>query len=112
MPLGQVNVESRIITLLRQFSGKDEVHLNHMVNKDLGIDGWDGIDIIEIIEETFRLDLRPLIDSVTTFLPPTWWDKLLGRKHGAPVADITVRDLIDYVSRNAGTASTASLEVP
>jgi hypothetical protein len=102
MSLGYPDIESTTLTLLRNYSGKTTVNPDQMINKDLGIDGWDGILILEELEEIFKLDLRPLIDSVTTYLPPTWWDKLRRRTRGARVADLTVRDLIDYVARHAG----------
>lgn len=102
MPLAYEDIESTTLTLLSKYSGKKIVQADQMVNKDLGIEGWDSIAILEELEELYKLDLHPLIDSVTTYLPPTWWDKLWGKARGAPIADLTVRELIDYVARHAG----------
>jgi hypothetical protein len=102
MPLGYSDVEIATLALLRDYSGKKTVNPDQMINRDIGIYGWDGILILEELEEKFDLDLQPLVDSVTTYLPPTWWDKLRGRTRGSRVTDLTVRELIDYVASHAG----------
>lgn len=109
MPLGFEDIEVATLPILRRYSGKKAVYLDQMVTKDLGIEGWDSIAVLEELEEKFEVDLRPLVDSVTTYLPPTWWDKLWGRKRGAPIADISVRELIDYIARHSGEAPSGTL---
>lgn len=96
------HVESRVLDLAQRYSGKKVISLDQMLSKDLGIEGWEGIDIIQDLEEEFELDLDPLMQSVTWYLPPRWWDRLLGRTHGARVTDVKVRDLIAYVVEHAG----------
>lgn len=102
MPVIHDDVERKIISLLQRYYHSGKVELNHFLHKDLRIDGWDGIDVTEDIEEMFEVDLRPLVASVTTYLPPNWWDRLLGRDHGPAIADISVGKLVDYVVAHAG----------
>lgn len=102
-------VESRIIELIKNYSGKKDILPDHLMNKDLEIEDWEGIDILQDIEEEFELDLDPLMQSVTWYLPPTWWDKLLGRAQGARVTDLKVRELIAYVVEHAGEGMNESI---
>lgn len=103
------DVEVRIISVARRYYGRKDINIDQMMNKDLGIEGWDGIDIIQEIEEEFDLDLDPLMKSVTWYLPPTWWDKLLGRTRGARVTDLKLRELIAYVVEHAGEGMNPSI---
>lgn len=109
MPVGYAEVEEKSLELLRKYSGKKQVLLDHMVNGDLGIDGWDSIDLLQDLEEAFNLDLDPLVKSVTSYLPPRLWDRILGRKHGPRVADLKVRELIAYVVEHAGEGMNESI---
>jgi hypothetical protein len=102
MPVAYAEVEDKVIDLLRKCSGKKQILLEHRVNGDLGIAGWDSIYILEELEESFDLDLDPLIQSVTSYLPRTWWDRILRKAHGPRVADLKVQELIAYVVEHAG----------
>lgn len=109
MSVDYSEVENKVINLIKDYSGRRNIMLDHMMNKDLGIEGWEGIDILQDLEEAFELDLDPLIQSVTWYLPPTWWDKLLGRPNGARIADLKVRELIAYVVEHAGEGMNESI---
>lgn len=95
-------IESGIIGLIRDVTGRQSVHLEEMIGQDIGVHGSDGILLVEMVEDRFDLDLSPLIDANTKFLPPTWWDRLRGRTHGPPVADVKVRELVEYVMQHKG----------
>lgn len=103
MPVNdQMAVEADIIALLKDVSGRKSVHSDQMIGRDIGIYGSDGILILELVEEKFDLDLSPLVDTYTKYLSPTWWDRLRGRAHGPAVADLMVRDLVQYVMQHKG----------
>lgn len=109
MPVIYAEVEEKVMALLRKHSGKEQVSLEHMVNADLGLEGWESIDLLEDIEDTFELDLDPLMRSATWYLPPKWWDRLLGKTRGARVTDLPVKDLIAYVIEHAGEGKNGSI---
>jgi hypothetical protein len=102
MPITYSEAENKIIDLLQRYSGRKDIRADQMVNHDLGIGDWEGIDILQDIEEAFDMDLDPLMQSVTLYLPLTWWDRLLRRTRGARVTDLKVQDLISYVAEHAG----------
>ena len=104
----QHTVETRIVSLIRDVSGRKTIHPEQMIMKDVGVYGWDGILLAEKIEEMFDLDLEPLIESNTTFLPATWWDRLRGRTHGARYTDMKIKDLVEYVAAHAGEGQSQS----
>ncbi len=93
------SLEEEIISILKRYSGRRTVELDQMIARDVGIYGGDGVEIANELEEIYKIDLDPLIQAHTTFLPPNWFDRLRGRKHGPPNADLTVRELIDYIAK-------------
>lgn len=86
-----------IISFLRRFSGRKDIDFDDMIGRDLGITGGDGVQILYELEERFGVDLDPLIQAHTDFLPRRWFDKFLGRSHGPKNADMKVRDLTEYI---------------
>lgn len=92
------SLEEQIISILKGFSGQPEIKPDQWISRDIGIYGGDGVEILYELEEKFNVDLNPLIDANTTFLPPTWFDRLRGKKNGPRVADVTVRQLVDYIA--------------
>jgi len=95
-------LEGQVLTVLQVYSGSKNISLDQMIGRDLGIVGLDGVLILDELEEKFGIDLDPLIQTHTTFLPPDWFDRLRGRKHGPPNADLTVRELIDHIAKETG----------
>lgn len=91
-------LEEKIMSFLKGFSGRPVVELDQFIGRDIGIHGGDGVQILYELEEKFGVDLNPLIDSVTVYSPPSWFDRLCGRAHGPPAADVTVRQLVEYIS--------------
>lgn len=109
MPIDDhATVETRIVSLIRDVSGRKTINTEQMISKDVGVYGWDGILLAERIEEIFDLDLEPLVEINTTFLPPTWWDRLRGRTHGARYTDMKIKDLVEYVAAHAGEGKNES----
>ena len=103
MPVASAQeLEGQVISILKDISGAKAVTPDQMIGRDVGIYGLDGIEAAEQLEEKFGIDLDPLIQAHTQFLPPRWFDRLRGRKHGPPIADMTVRELIDYIASEAG----------
>lgn len=103
MPVTNVQrLEDQILETLRAYSGSKSVSLDQLIGRDLGIVGLDGVLILDELEEKFAVDLNPLIEAHTSFLQPSWLDRLRGRKHGRPNADLTVGELIDYITANSG----------
>lgn len=103
MPLGDpLTIESSIISIIQDVSGRKSVQRDQMIGEDIGVYGSDGILLLELIEEKFDLDLSPFVQAHTKFLPPSWWDRFRGRPHGPPVADAKVVDLVDYVIQHKG----------
>jgi hypothetical protein len=98
MPVdGASSLETEIVLFLKGFSGKKVIELNHFLSRDVGIYGGDGVQILYELEDKFGVNLQPLIDANTVFQSPNWFDRLRGRKHGPPIADLTVKQLIDYI---------------
>lgn len=95
-------IDTDIVYIIKNISGRKEVQLDHFICKDVGIYGLDGVIIIEEVEERFDLDLSQFIEENTVFLPRSWWDRLLRRPHGPRITDVRVRDLVDYVVVHAG----------
>jgi hypothetical protein len=91
-----------VISILKDYSGRKSIELDQMIVRDVGINGSDGVLILYDLEERFGVDLNPLVEAHTTFLPPNWFDRLRGREHGPRRADLTVRQLIEFIE--AGTA--------
>lgn len=92
------DLETEIFLFLKDFSGRKSIELDHLLSRDVGIYGGDGVQILYELENRFNIDLKPLIDSNTVQSSPSWFDRLIGRKHGPTVTDLTVRQLIDYIS--------------
>jgi hypothetical protein len=92
------SLEEQVISILRGISGARTIDLDQMISRDVGIYGLDGVMAVEALEEQFGIDLDPLINAHTNFLPPRWFDRLRGRTHGPPNADLTVRELVDYIA--------------
>jgi hypothetical protein len=109
MSVVYAEVEEKVVDLLRKYSGKKQVFLEQMINRDLGVEGWESIDLLQDLEESFNLDLDPLMQSVSSYLPPRWWDRILGRTHGPRVADLKVQELIAYVVEHAGEGMNESI---
>ena len=98
MPVeNEPTLAKEIISILKDYSGRKAIELDQMIGRDVGINGSDGVLILYELEERFGVDLNPLVEAHTSFLPPTWFDRLRGRKHGPPNADLTVRQLIDFI---------------
>lgn len=91
-------LEEQVISILRDISGARTIALDQMISRDVGIYGLDGVVALEALEEEFGINLDPLIKAHTNFLPPRWFDRLRGRKHGPPNADLTIRELVDYIA--------------
>ena len=105
MPVArEPSLEEQVISILKDISGARTVSPDQMVGRDVGIYGMDGVEAVEELEQRFEIDLDPLIQAHTHFLPPRWFDRLRGRKHGPPNADLTVRELIDYIASGTGRA--------
>lgn len=94
------DLADEVIAFVEGFSGARRVEPDHWLGRDIGIEGLDGVEILEGLEERFGVDLRPLVDAHTTHLPPTWWDRLWGRQHGPAVADLSVSQLIEYIGEH------------
>ena len=94
---GRCELEEAIVSVLKDFSGRSVIDVDEMIGRDLGIRGGDGVQILYELEERFKIDLEPLIQSSTTYLPPSWLDRLRGRKHVLPTADVSVRELVCYI---------------
>ena len=99
----RAKIEDDIISLIKRVSGCKHVDMDQMIGRDVGVYGFDGILLAEEVEEMFDVDLNPLIEVHTTYLPPNWWDRLIGRKQGPRSTDVRVRELIDYVVLHQGT---------
>lgn len=103
MPIAnEQDLEEQVISILKNISGAKTITVDQMIGRDVGIYGGDGVEAVEELEEKFGIDLDPLIQAHTQFLPPRWFDRLRGRKHGPPNADLTVRELIDYIAKETG----------
>lgn len=94
----KAEVESQVISIIRNISGAKNITLDQMVSRDIGIYGLDGTELVEELETTFEVDLDPLIRSHSFHLPLRWFDRLLGRENGPMRADATVQELIDYIA--------------
>jgi hypothetical protein len=101
MPMSEhETLEAEIMAILKRYSGRKTIALDGMIGRDVGIYGGDGVQAAEEIEEKFNVDLRPLIEEHSTNRGPSWIDRLLGRRRGRQVADMSVRDLVEFVARN------------
>jgi hypothetical protein len=94
------SIEEDIISILERYSGRTITNVNSMIGSDIGIYGGDGVQVVDELEERFGISLEALLESATVYLPLTWWDRLRGRKMGAPNADLTVRQLAEYIREN------------
>lgn len=91
------NLEEEIVLVLKKYSSRGTIAHDQLIGRDVGIYGGDGVQILYELEDRFKVDLKPLIDSVTVFRPPNWLDRLRGRKEGPAHADLTVGQLIEYI---------------
>lgn len=90
----------QVIAVLNRFSGRREIGLDQMIGREVGINGGDGVELLYELEEMFAVDLDPLMQAEMHYLPPRWIDRMLGRVHGPPNVDLTVRRLIEYIGAN------------
>ena len=90
-------IEEQVIAALQRVSGRREISLSQLIGRDVGIYGGDGVELLNELEELFGVDLDPLMQEETHYLPPRWFDRLLGRERGPPSVDVTVRRLIDFI---------------
>lgn len=91
------DLRNDIIHFLQCFTGLKSISLDAFLSKDLGVTGGDGVQILYELEDRFSVDLHPLVDSVTVRRPLTFVDRLLRRKEGKATADLTVKQLIEYI---------------
>lgn len=98
-PANDQSLEEQVVSILKGISGRKTITPDQMIGRDVGIHGFDGVVAVESLEEQFGIDLDPLIQAHTKFLPPRWFDRLRGRTHGPPNADLTVTELVDYIAR-------------
>jgi hypothetical protein len=92
------DLTERILAILGGFVPRSTaLDRDKLIGRDLGIRGWDSIDLLERLEREFELDLRPFVDTKTAYLKPRLVDRLLGREHGPANADATVGQLVDYI---------------
>jgi len=92
------HLQEEIVSILKRYSGTKSIGLDEMIGREVGLNGMDGVEILYELEERFNVDLNPLIEAHTMYSPPSWFGRLLGREHGRPYADLTVRELIDYIA--------------
>lgn len=95
-------LENEVISILSRYSAKRSIQMDQMIGRDLGINGLDGVEIVEELQDGFAIDLSPLIKSHESFRPPRWIDKLQGKKVGPAETDFTVRELIEFIGRERG----------
>lgn len=56
-----------ILTAVQRVGGKRlQGGADKLIGADHGVTGWDSIELIEELEERFKLDLRPFIDARST----------------------------------------------
>jgi hypothetical protein len=86
---------NEVIEIIAKYVPKNSaISMNSYIGRELGITGWDSIDLLEEIEGRYGVDLRPFMESVSYFLKPRLVDKMLGRPRGPVEADATVEQLI------------------
>ncbi len=58
-------MESEIIAFLSEFTGvkEERISLDTLINDDLGVDGDDGIELLEEFSERFGVDLSPISET-------------------------------------------------
>lgn len=91
------SIESRVVRILRNYSGRKSILREHMIGGDLGIYGGDGVQILYDLEDELNVDLERLMTASTTYLRVSCLGKLLGKKTGPPNADCAVGQLVDYI---------------
>lgn len=98
MPVGvPPSLEAEIVGIVKWIAGRKTVELDQLIGRDVGIYGGDGVELLDELEERYGVPLDRLIKQHRTFLPPRWFDRLLGRSQGPANVDLTVRQLIDYI---------------
>jgi hypothetical protein len=90
------DLAQEVVAILKAVSGRRSIGPDQMIGRDVGIYGLDGIEVVEELEKKFDIDFKPLIEAHTISRRRTWIDRLLGKGH--PYADLTVRELIDYIA--------------
>jgi hypothetical protein len=98
------SIEERIIAIIRSFVGP-HVLVTHdkLVGQDLGISGGDSVEFLDELEINFEIDLDKLVLQSTFHSEPSWIGRLLGKKEGRAVADLTVGELIRYIEATTAT---------
>ena len=90
-------VEDRVIAVLKRFSARQQIDPDQLVGRDVGINGSDGVELLDELEELFGVNLEPLMQEETRYLPPRWIDRLRRREHGPSHTDLTVRRLVEFI---------------
>ena len=90
------DVEPAVFDVLREYAGKKTVTEDSLLAADLHIDGSDSVEVLDKLEELFRVDLRPLIER-----GPLERNTVFHRMFGVPPrksgVDVSVRELIDFI---------------
>jgi hypothetical protein len=102
------DVKGEVLAILQRYSKKQSIKEEEFVGRDVGIRGDYSIDLLYELEDRFGIDLDPLIQEHSSFLPPTWFDRLRGKENGPSDSDVTVKQLTDYIANVLRQASDGS----
>jgi hypothetical protein len=62
-----------------------------LIGADFGVEGWDGIELLEELEATYGVDLRPFVDGRAKAQRFLFWKIKTG-------ADTTPRELAQHIA--------------
>jgi hypothetical protein len=104
MLLTRDELSASVIEILKRHSGRRRIGLGDFIVRDIGIYGYDGVNVVNEIEETFCVDLRPFVTASSKPVKvPIWRSIFTGAKMELYV-DARVQDLVNYIYENTQAA--------
>ncbi len=85
-------IAASVIAMAAEISGvRTPIDEAQFVGRDLAIEGWDCVDFLEEIEDRWKVDLKPWIETITEYRRG-WFRKRMETR------DATLGELIDQVT--------------
>ena len=83
---------SRVLAIVQEFGGLSSAEAaDKLLGADHGITGWDSIELMETLEESYGIDLRPFADERAT-TKRGWF------RARTIAGDATPRELADHIA--------------
>ena len=90
----------RVIDVVRKYCGGLSVRRADYICGDLGIAGGDVVELLEELESTFGVDLRPLVERGPVERN-SFWHRLCGVEPRQSGVDVRVEEIASFITSSS-----------